>query len=71
MNCPRCGSPVTEYALDGQTAVGCTACGWLGVEVEHRAEQAAEESWREAYRRFRNREGDESEDGDGPESERA
>lgn len=58
MECPRCGGAVAEYALDGRETVGCPACGWLGVEVEHRAERATAESWAEAYRRFRKRAGD-------------
>lgn len=55
MPCPRCGESLTDYEFRGLEAVGCEACGYLGVPVEHRGEFREVESWEEALRRFRDR----------------
>ncbi|MFC7154937.1 hypothetical protein ACFQPA_05640 [Halomarina halobia] len=53
MTCPRCDSTLERYALDGETALACRACGYLGVTVEHRSERRERESWEAALARFR------------------
>lgn len=52
MECPRCGSTLERYALQGREAVACESCGYIGVPVEHRGELAEFESWDEAIDRF-------------------
>ncbi|WP_066417579.1 zf-TFIIB domain-containing protein [Halorubrum aethiopicum] len=50
--CPRCGSALTTFTLGGAEAVGCDACGYAGVEVDHSGEPRLVESWEEALERF-------------------
>ncbi|OYR57074.1 TFIIB-type zinc ribbon-containing protein [Halorubrum halodurans] len=50
--CPRCGSELTTFTLGGAEAVGCDACGYAGVEVDHSGEPRLVESWEEALERF-------------------
>ncbi len=50
--CPRCGSALTTFTLGGAEAVGCDACGYAGVEVDHSGEPRIVESWEEALERF-------------------
>ncbi len=70
MDCPRCGTPLTRYALDGREALGCDECGYIGVEIDHHVERRENETWAEALARFdrqqREREpgGDEASDED-------
>lgn len=52
MECPRCGGRLETYALDGEEAVGCDSCGYVGVEVEHEREPLNFESWDDALERF-------------------
>ncbi|WP_336135875.1 zf-TFIIB domain-containing protein [Natronomonas amylolytica] len=52
MECPRCGEELERYALQGREAFVCTACGYIGVPVEHRGEYEAPESWDDAISRF-------------------
>ncbi|MFB6118408.1 hypothetical protein [Halosegnis sp.] len=52
MDCPRCGTPLVAYALDGRQALGCEACGYAGIEVDHHVERREGETWAEALRRF-------------------
>lgn len=52
MDCPRCGTPLTRYALDGREALGCDDCGYIGVEVDHHVERREDETWAEALARF-------------------
>ncbi|WP_142985517.1 TFIIB-type zinc ribbon-containing protein [Halorubrum cibi] len=65
--CPRCGSALTTFTLGGAEAVGCDACGYAGVEVDHSGEPRLVESWEEALERF----GREIEDGGESERENA
>jgi transcription elongation factor Elf1 len=51
MECPRCGSELERYALDGRETVSCSNCGYVGVPVEHRGERARVETWAEALDR--------------------
>jgi hypothetical protein len=51
-DCPRCGSALSHYALAEGEAYGCDACGWVGVDVEHRSKPAKLESWHDAISRF-------------------
>jgi hypothetical protein len=51
-DCPRCGSSLSHYALADGEAYGCDACGWVGVDVEHRSKPATLESWHDAISRF-------------------
>lgn len=50
--CPRCNGPLSAYALGGEEAVVCEACGYVGVSADHRPERSSEESWEEAVKRF-------------------
>lgn len=52
MDCPRCGTPLTRYALEGREALGCDDCGYIGVEVDHHVERREDETWAEALARF-------------------
>ena len=52
MECPRCGGQLETYSLDGEKAVGCGSCGYVGVDVEHYREPDDAESWDEALERF-------------------
>jgi ribosomal protein L37E len=55
-SCPRCGEQLVTYAFDGRRTRACEACGYAGVDVDHRSTPATEhESWEEARRRFRSR----------------
>ena len=51
-DCPRCDSSLSHYALAEGEAYGCDACGWVGVDVEHRSTPATLESWHDAISRF-------------------
>jgi len=51
-DCPRCDSSLSHYALSEGEAYGCDACGWVGVDVEHRSTPAKLESWHDAISRF-------------------
>ncbi|MFC5279128.1 zf-TFIIB domain-containing protein [Halorubrum rubrum] len=66
--CPRCGSALTTFTLDGAEAVGCDACGYAGVEVDHSGEPRLVESWEEALERF-GRKVEEGEETDGEETD--
>lgn len=56
MDCPRCDGPLATFALDGAEAVRCEACGYVGVEADHRpVKRRADETWAEAIARFRRR----------------
>jgi len=50
--CPRCGSPLSTFALAGATAVACDDCGYAGVEADHSGEPRLVESWEDAIARF-------------------
>jgi DNA-directed RNA polymerase subunit M/transcription elongation factor TFIIS len=52
MDCPRCGAPLTRYALEGREALGCDECGYIGVEVDHHVERREDETWADALARF-------------------
>lgn len=52
MECPRCGSALERYALQGREAVACESCGYIGVPVEHHGTLAEFESWDDAIDRF-------------------
>ncbi|MFQ3318394.1 MAG: DNA-directed RNA polymerase subunit M/transcription elongation factor TFIIS [Natronomonas sp.] len=52
MECPRCGSALERYELQGREAVTCESCGYIGVPVEHRSELRDAESWDDALSRF-------------------
>jgi hypothetical protein len=52
MECPRCESELDRYTLGGREAVGCEACGYVGVPVEHRGERLTLESWEDAIDRY-------------------
>ncbi|MEF8809210.1 C2H2-type zinc finger protein [Natronomonas sp.] len=54
MECPRCAEELERYALQGREAFVCTACGYIGVPVEHRGEYEPPESWDDAISRFHN-----------------
>lgn len=57
MECPRCGSPVITYTLEGARAVVCESCEYVGVPADLRPPPADEdEAWEEALERFRNEE---------------
>lgn len=51
MECPRCGSDLERYTLDGREAVSCGRCGYVGVPVEHRGDEYRVESWDDAMSR--------------------
>jgi len=53
MDCPRCDAELERYALFDREAVSCTACGYLGVPVDHEPTPRKVESWSEALERFR------------------
>lgn len=50
--CPRCGSGLGTFILDGTEALSCDACGYVGVEANHSGEPTVVESWEEAINRF-------------------
>ena len=52
MQCPRCGSGLDTYTLDGRETVSCERCGYMGVPVDHRGEPQLVESWEEAVSRY-------------------
>lgn len=52
MDCPRCGSTLERYTLDGRSAVTCGSCGYAGVPVDHRGERQTVETWTEALSRM-------------------
>jgi len=52
MKCPRCGGRLTRYRLDERETVGCQACEYVGVSVDHTAEHGRPESWDDAIDRF-------------------
>jgi transcription elongation factor Elf1 len=54
MECPRCGSELERYTLDGREAVSCERCGYVGVPVEHRGERQRVDSWGDAIERVPN-----------------
>jgi hypothetical protein len=35
-SCPRCGTPLSAYTLDGRTMVSCDTCGFAGISVRLR-----------------------------------
>lgn len=47
MDCPRCGGPLEEFALEGHQARNCRDCGWVGTEASLAEETDGEpsESW--------------------------
>lgn len=51
MECPRCGSDLERYTLDGQETVSCETCGYVGVPVDHRGNRHQVETWHEAISR--------------------
>lgn len=51
MECPRCGSPMERYTLGDRSAATCSACGYVGVSVDHHGERHTVETWREALSR--------------------
>ena len=55
MDCPRCGGPLSGYALGESRAVVCEDCGYAGIPADHRGGYGDSESWSEALRRFRER----------------
>ena len=52
IECPRCGSELTTFALGGTEAIACDDCGFVGVEADHSGEPRVVESWEEALERF-------------------
>lgn len=54
MDCPRCGTGLVVYRLGDRRALGCDACGYIGVKVDHHVERREDESWAEALERFEN-----------------
>ena len=55
MECPRCGGTVIVFRLDDRESRVCSDCEYVGIEVEHGAEQPEFESWKEALARFHER----------------
>lgn len=55
MDCPRCGGDLVSYELEGEEAVVCEGCGYVGVPADHRPEGEEPETWTRALRRFRER----------------
>ena len=55
MECPRCGGRLTRYRLDERQAVGCQECAYVGVSVDHTADNGRPESWDDALDRFQER----------------
>lgn len=60
MDCPRCGSKITEYRLGEEVAYNCTSCQFVNIQVDHGAETQSRETWDDAVDRFHDRFGDES-----------
>lgn len=60
MDCPRCGSSLVAYALRDRRTLGCDACGYVGIEVDHHVEREAGETWAEALERFAANDDDET-----------
>lgn len=52
LECPRCGTTLSTFDLDGATAVTCEGCGYAGVEADHSGEPRLVESWEDAFARF-------------------
>jgi hypothetical protein len=52
MECPRCGGALTRYRLGERETVGCRACEYVGVSVDHTAKHGRPESWDDAIDRF-------------------
>ncbi|WP_435074641.1 zinc finger domain-containing protein [Halorubrum sp. HHNYT27] len=52
LECPRCGTTLSTFALGGAAAVVCDDCGYAGVEADHSGEPRLVESWEEAFARF-------------------
>ncbi|MFC7186275.1 zf-TFIIB domain-containing protein [Halorubrum yunnanense] len=52
LECPRCGTTLSTFALGGATAVTCDDCGYAGVQADHSGEPRLVESWEEAFARF-------------------
>ncbi|WP_255196217.1 hypothetical protein [Halorarius litoreus] len=52
MDCPRCGSLLTEFEYRGRETAACEGCGFVGVSVDHHSELQPVESWSDALRRF-------------------
>lgn len=52
MDCPRCGGRLVRYRLGERETVGCQSCEYVGVSVDHTAEQGRPESWDDAIDRF-------------------
>ncbi|MGQ4557318.1 hypothetical protein ACT3HL_15610 [Halobellus sp. GM3] len=54
MDCPRCGTELTAYALPDtkSVAVVCDRCGFADVPASHRDELPPVESWDHAFERF-------------------
>lgn len=54
MECPRCGSQLTTYQLEGARAIVCEQCEYVGVPADFRPPtEEEEESWEEVLARFR------------------
>ncbi|MFB6148905.1 MAG: zf-TFIIB domain-containing protein [Halobacteriales archaeon] len=54
MECPRCDAELVTYTLEGVTAVVCESCGYADVPAELDVEPRENETWEEAFERFRN-----------------
>lgn len=54
--CPRCSSRLERLELDDVTTVACDQCGYADVPVEHAPAWETPESWRDALKRFYERE---------------
>lgn len=53
MDCPRCGSELTEIFIENDgKAVYCEECSFANIESKHTQTTEATESWEEAFRRF-------------------
>jgi len=53
MDCPRCGTQLTEIAIEDEgSAVYCEECNFANIESEHTLTKKSGETWEEAFRRF-------------------
>ncbi|MDL5360732.1 hypothetical protein [Halalkalicoccus sp. NIPERK01] len=55
MDCPQCGRTLSRYSFGERDAVGCEACGYVGVIADHTSAPRELESWDVALDRFRGR----------------
>jgi hypothetical protein len=54
MDCPRCGTRLTQISLNGELqSVYCERCRFADIESDHTSASAGEETWDDALRRFR------------------